>query len=353
MFPPSFSSQLTAALLDWLWRSWISFGVSGHGTSARPDRVIDPEALLLASSQWARYDARLFDEMLDWLCQHGDLIHLQRLRNLQRTGCGDARVLAAIAAVVVGHSPHAKWKALASPPASSPPLTPLFLDHAGTTTAWGRPDPLFAGHGFQRGSMELRHLSQPPDASAAPNLWLKLRALFGTSARAEIMLQLLTTGPATATEIARRSSYTTRSILLPLREMALSGHLHEPPRPTRSRPQRGQPAPPRTRGPSLTYSLRPEEWAFLRTWEQPAGFPTVASPIPLLQLCQIALHHAEPAPQTSPALKALQLREATATPLSELHRLGLRTTCGLPTDIPPEQLPASLAKYLPSIIASL
>lgn len=86
MSPPDYNTQLITVLLDWLWRSWISFGISGHGSAARVDRVIDPEALVLAGSLWARYDARLFDEMLDWLCLHGGLIHLQRLRNLHRIG---------------------------------------------------------------------------------------------------------------------------------------------------------------------------------------------------------------------------------------------------------------------------
>lgn len=177
MYPPNFNTQLITALLDWLWRSWIFLGVSGHGPAARADRVIDAEALILASSLWARYDARLFDEMLDWLCLHGSLIHLQRLRNLHRTGLGEPQVLSAIAAVMVDRSPHSKWKALVSKPASSEQLTPLFLSLKEKTTTWGEPDPLFAAYGFHRGRLELRQLSQPPDPRRAPNLWLKLRGL--------------------------------------------------------------------------------------------------------------------------------------------------------------------------------
>ena len=111
MSPPNFN--LIPPLLDWLWRSWACLGISGHGGTARPDRVIDPEALVLASTLWARYDARLFDEMLDWLCLNGSLINLQRLSNLHRTGLGDAAVLSAIAAVIQQNSRHAKWTALA------------------------------------------------------------------------------------------------------------------------------------------------------------------------------------------------------------------------------------------------
>ncbi len=353
MFPPDFNSQLTTALLDWLWRSWISFGISGHGTEPRQDRVIDPEALLLASSQWARFDARLFDEILDWLCQFGHLIHLQRLLNMRRSGLGDPMVLSAIAAVLLEHSPQAKWKTLVTKTDLALTLEPLFLSLEGEAAFWGQADPLFAQHGFQRGRMELRQLGQPPDPGRAANLWLKLRALFGTSARAEILLHLLTTGPATATEIARRSGYTTRSILLPLREMALSGHLSEPPRPTRSRPQRGIPAQARTRGPSLPYSLNPEEWHFLCTWEQPSGFPILESPVPLLRLCQTALQSNRSSEMASPGLQALQLREAAADHLAEIHRLGLSGTYGLPPDLTGERLASTLTERLPALIEKL
>lgn len=353
MFPPGFNSQLTNALLDWLWHSWVSLGVSGQGVEVSHNHVIDPEALLLASSRWARYDARLFDEILDWLCQYGHLIHLQRLQNLQRSRLGDSRVLSVIADVLVEHSPHAKWKALIATPDVLPATEPLFLSLEEKTASWGRAEPLFARHGFRRGRFELRHLSQPPDPRRAANLWLKLRALFGVSARAEILLHLLTAGPATATEIARLSGYTTRSILLPLREMALSGHLNEPPRPPRSRPQRGKPAPARTRGPSLAYSLRPEEWDFLRTWAVPGSFPSTECPIPLLGLCQAVLQHLAKPSSASAELQYLQLREATAPLLAEIQRLGLSGTYGLAPDLAGERLVAALAERLCPAIANL
>lgn len=353
MFPPDFSSQLLSALLDWLWRSWISLGVSGQGAAARPDRVIDPEALVLASSQWARHDARLFDEMLDWLCQHGQFIHLQRLRTLQRAGLGDMRVLSAVAAVLAEHAPQAKWRSLKTLPHSKPPLEPLFVGQPTESAFWGAAEPLFLQQGFQRGRLELRQLSRPPDSRRAANLWLKLRALFGTSARADIWLYLLTRGPGTAAEIARFSGYTPRAILLPLREMALSGHLHEPPRSARARPQRGVAAPARTRGPSWKYALRPDEWSFLRTWPEPAGYPRLEPVAPLLQLCQIALQQAGSTPPGSQALQELQLREAIAAPLTELQRLGLSESLGLPPDPRGGDLVSALNERLPALIRNL
>ncbi|CAN5750913.1 hypothetical protein BH11VER1_BH11VER1_29300 [soil metagenome] len=354
MLPPGFNAQLITPLLDWLWRSWSALGVSGHGGTARADRVIDPEALILASTLWARYDARLFDEMLDWLCLHGALINLQRLRNLHRTGLGDTAVLAAVAAVVQEHSPQTKWKALVGKRTSSRKLVPLFLDLNGKSAAWGTPDPLFASHGFHRGRLELRQMSQPPAPRHAPNLWLKLRSLFGTTTRAEIMLQLLTSGPATAGGIARRSSFTARSILVTLREMAQSGHLYEPPRRARSRPQRGQVAAARTRGPSLDYSLRPEEWTFLRTWTEPPGFPALKLPAPLLLLCQQVLQClATEKPGTTALMQSMHLRVATAESLTDIQRHGLSGDYGLPAQLPGESLVQTFADRLPAAIASL
>ena len=354
MSPPNFNRQLVEALLDWLWRSWISLGVTGQGSRARADAVIDPEALLLASTLWARYDPRLFDEMLDWLCLYSSLINLQRLRNLHQTGLGDAAVLSAMAAVIQQHSTQTKWKAIAQPASAPQTLTPLFLTPDGPAPVWGKAEPLFASHGFHRGKLELRQMSQSPAPNLAPNFWLKLRSLFGTSTRAEILLQLLTTGPATAGDIARRSGFTARSILVTLREMALSGHLYEPPRPIRNRPQRGQPAPSRTRGPSLAYSLRPEEWHFLRTWSEPVEFPRLRPPGTLLLLCQqVMTWHSEEDTNTSESARTIHLRTLITPTLDAIQRQGLSGDYGLPARLPGEQLVPILAERLPAAVASL
>jgi hypothetical protein len=352
MFPVNFSHQLIGPLLDWLWRSWISLGVAGHGSGARADRVIDPESVVLASSVWARYDARLFDEMLDWLCLHSSLINLQRLRNLHQSGLGDGAILSTMAGVIVHNSAQSKWKVLINVPEQQTPLTPLFLSLTGNTPVWGTPEPQFAQQGFHRGTLELRQMSQPPSPHLAPNVWLKLRSLFGTSTRAEIMLHLLTAGPATAAEIARRTGFTSRAILMPLREMELSGHLYGPPRPERSRPQRGQPTPERTRGLSQAYSLRPDEWSFLRTWDDPTGFPALQSPALLLLLCQKSLSCFSSQASTA-SMEAIRLRESISPVLADISRQGLSGEYGLSIARPGDRLITDLAEILPKAIAHL
>ena len=354
MLPANFNSGITERLLDWLWRSWNALGVAGQGSMARNDRVIDPESLVLASTVWARYDARLFDEILDWLCLYGSLINLQRLRNLQRAGLGDSSVLSAMAAVMHHSSGQSKWKALipkASPPAE---LKPLFLSLEGNDATWGVPEPWFAAQGFHRGRFELRQMSQPPSPHHSANLWLKLRSLFGTNTRAEVMLQLLTTGPSTAGEIAYRSSFTARALLVTLREMAFSGHLHEPPRRLRTRPRRGESSPPRHRGPSAAYSLRTEEWAFLRTWSDPAGFPALQLPAPLLTICQLLLSHNGTAKQgLSTAAQHMQIRHLLASPLEQIQQAGLESDLAPVARLPGDAFVAALVERLPKAIASL
>jgi hypothetical protein len=255
---------------------------------------------------------------------------------------------------VHGRSQQSKWKVLISEPVPSSALAPLFLYQHGKQAPWGQPDPLFAAHGFHRGSLELRQLSQPPSPQHAPNFWLKLRSLFGTTTRAEIMLQLLTGEPATAGEIARRSGFTARSILVTLREMALSGHLYEPPRPARTRPQRGQNPAARTRGPSRAYALRIDEWSFLRTWTEPPGFPALKLPGPLLLLCQRLIQCLETEkPGASPRMQSMRLREAVTVSLQDIHRHGLSGDYGLPPSLPGDSLLPILAERLPAAVASL
>jgi hypothetical protein len=350
MWPASFRTLLLEKLLDWLWRSWSAFGVAGHGGAARPDVVIDPECLVLASSVWARYDPRLFDEILDWLCLHGSLINLQRLRNLQRTGLGDAGVLAGMSAVLLEHSGQVKWKALKPKSGHTGALRPLFLSLEESSAAWGAPEPLFAAQGFHRGRLELRQLSQHPSPRLAPNLWLKLRSLFGTTTRAEIMLQLLTAGPATAAKMAGSTSFTARAVLVTLREMALSGHVQEPPARPRVRPERGQPAPVRHRGPSAAYSLRVEDWAFLRTWTEPSGFPARQPVAPLLTICQ-RLFAFEGKPGTSADMQALQIRELLAGPLEQMQAQGQEGNLAALARQPGTEFLAILAERLPAAVA--
>lgn len=355
MSPSNFNEDLRAGILDWLWRGWSSLGVAGAGSaSARIDHVIDVEALLLATTVWGRRDPRLFDEALDWLCLHGSLVHMQRLKNLHKqSGLGDASVLGAMADVAQQQSSQVKWKALVAPTRPKGKLEPLFIGGSGLTRV---SDPAFAAHGFQRGRLELRQMSRAPSPSIAANLWLKLRCLFGTSTRAEIMLHLLTTGPMTAARLARLSGFTQRSVLLPLREMALSGHVIEPPSPPRERLLPGKLPTKRRRGPSLAYSVRADEWNFLRTWKEPAGFPRFVPVTALLAACQsldCVFAAADEAKGGEEMTLAIRCREAVKKHGTQLHQQGWSDEMGLHQRMTGPQWLEHITQRLPALIPSL
>src|SRR5690606_33313125 len=98
--------SLSDAPTHFLWDPCVSIGVAG-ATRARPvPFVVDPEALLLATTRFGLGDARLFGEMLDWLAMNGRLLGAQRLKSLHLgSGLGDARVLRAMDRHLAEHVP--------------------------------------------------------------------------------------------------------------------------------------------------------------------------------------------------------------------------------------------------------
>lgn len=261
--PTNFKTEARAATLDLLWRQWITLGVSGQAAPAADDRLIDPEALLLVSTTLARHDARLFDEVLDWLQDQADWINLQRLVRLQKThALGEATVLAAIATRLTRLPAHQKWRAVAKSPPPQPPAPAPLLPGTGD---FGEPDPDFLAWGWRRGPVRYRGLGTAPRMDRAGNFLLKLRALFGRQSRAEVMAWLLAHDSGHPAEIARQTGHFRRSIQLTLNELERSGHI---------RAQR--------EAREKRFSLTREDWRFLANWPTPperafpAWFPWAA-----------------------------------------------------------------------------
>jgi hypothetical protein len=214
-------------MVDLLWHQWSSIGVAGY---PRPgdDWIIDPEALILATTRFGRHDSRLLDESIDWLAKFGRRISLQRLQGLHRSwpGVADSRVLAAIADVLGQQVAHRKWRAIADQATESTEPESLFIRQDGTpATPFGEAEPIFAKHGLLRGKLELRGMSQPPPPRARENLIFILRALLGVNARAEIMAWLLTHESGHPAAIARSTGYFSKSIQQILNEMEESGQV--------------------------------------------------------------------------------------------------------------------------------
>jgi hypothetical protein len=249
---PTTKSELRDPLLRLLWRQWSALGVPGQLAGGRA--MIDPEALVLVSSAFARHDARLFEEMFDWLRSNGRWINVLRLTRLQKEHVlGDASILAALAEHLTEDSANLKWKVLlkAEPANKQLALFPHLAVLGGT-------DEKFARWGWLRPPVERRGLSRSPRMDQPSTFLVKLRALFGRQSRAEVMAWLLSHEAGHPAQVARETGYFRGSVQNVLNELELSGHVQA------SR-----------RGREKHFSAVRAQWRFLLTWtdEPGAEFP--------------------------------------------------------------------------------
>lgn len=336
--PGKFRSHCLDAALNLLWRQWCSLGVAGHARAADPNRIIDPEALLLATTSLGRHDPRLFDECLDWLSRYGSLFHLQRLKTLQMSsGLGDPVVLSAMADWLVQSGGQPKWKAHARPEAHSRQEKLFFIGRAPVI-----PDPVFAEHGLLRPPVKVRGMSRSPNPMLPPNILITLRALIGVSARAEVILCLASGPAAHPSEIARLTGYTPRTMQALLQEMALSGHILTQEHASRSLIGKG-------RGPNRRYHLREADWRFLTGG---TALPRWTPWAPLWSLTQTVLD-AIPAPDTPakhPAIVSSKIRDHLAVHGQSLAAAGLLPVLNIRSGSTGEDLLESLVATLPDAL---
>lgn len=178
--PTHASYTLTDAALGLCWGAWTELGVSGWNRTHR-DWAIDPEPLIIFTAWFSDFDPRLRDESLDWCVHYGRHISKVRLKNLPR-GDLDADLLDAwgeYAATVNGRA-RVTW------PGATEPLERYRLT----------------------GKSTLRPLTEPS------LVCLRMRAMFGLSARTEILRQLLFRPERrlTVAQLARASGYAKRNV---------------------------------------------------------------------------------------------------------------------------------------------
>jgi hypothetical protein len=219
-----FRATVRDRLLSLLWRQWTALGVSGTG-AAEETNVVDPEALLLLTLTVGRYDARLFDAVLDWLDLNADYLNVQRLQNLApHAGPHAQAALGAIAEILGRRTAVAlKWRKLAVQPDQAA-AEPLFLMADGR--AMPRPaacDEVFRRHGLLRSPLIKRGIARPFPAEGVPSLLLRLRALLGVSIRCEILCLLGSTDEIHPSLIARLVGQAPRTTQDLLAEMVRSG----------------------------------------------------------------------------------------------------------------------------------
>jgi hypothetical protein len=205
-----FQNELKEGMLNFLWRQWSHMGVASN-MNTHDSWFVDPEVMLAFTSEIARYDARVFDEMLDWLLVNGQWINVQRLSTIiKRDNIGDEAVIGAIASWMTEHNKTAKWQGLARRMEKKKYMQPepLFRfmkrDHVSESS---QSDAHFMRYGLIRPVIATRNMTQHVNMQVPVNVLFKCRALFGIGNRADVILYLLTTDGGHPRQIASLLGY--------------------------------------------------------------------------------------------------------------------------------------------------
>lgn len=211
--------RISRTLLDFARDQWAQMGVLVE-TSRRDAWAQDPEALLLFTLEVGRDDARLFDEVLDWLRLNGDLVSGRRLARLSQGAPARPLIEAAVEWAALHGSALRLGSSVVQARAEAVPL----FDQPGLP---GRSDETFLRHGFFKPPTVPSGKSSRPDPSLPVNFAFRLRRFFGVSTRAEIVRFLLTSGVGAATTlaIAEAAASTKRNANDALGDLAAAGVL--------------------------------------------------------------------------------------------------------------------------------
>ncbi len=249
----AFSERLQEHIIDLAWSLWAELGVSGW-RRRHMSHSIDPEPLILFTSLLGDTDPRLRDESTDWCIAYGRYISAARLKTfLVRESPEAQKAFGEFAATVNAHS-TLRW-----PGATKP-------------------------RRYQRTGR-----SEVSDFRRASLIALRLRALFGVGARAEILRAFLAE-PATmlsAAELAGDAGYTKRNIAEALDALRMAGVLE-------TIPVRNQ----------LRYRLdRPGELKAL-VGELPSSFPRWRS---IFRILEVLLQTARKVGPLTPTVRAVEV----------------------------------------------
>jgi hypothetical protein len=192
---PTSSERITENAVDLAWSLWAELGVAGWRRS-HASHAIDPERLILFTAFLDEADPRLRDESTDWCIAYGRYVSAARLRNLLAGQAPETQAsFGRTAATVNAHS---------------------ILRWPGATEA--RP--------FQR-----TRRSAVADFTVPSLVVLRLRALFGVGARAEVLRAFLADPSArlSAADVAAEAGYTKRNIAEALEALRMAGLLEAVP----------------------------------------------------------------------------------------------------------------------------
>jgi hypothetical protein len=318
-----FNSHLRKRILLFLWRQWTLLGLSSSSSESGDGWVIDPEALLLFSANIARWDPRLYDEVMDWMKANANFINMPRLKSLlRRFEFSSLRSISAMSATVSRHNKRLNWQIDSFDKDAEPiPLFQIGADHL--PTGYGQEDRIFRDHGYIRGRVNLRGMSSRFNPVLPESVILRLRALVGITARAEIIAYLCTHKSGHPRQIALETGYSQKNVQDTLVDMAASQYIQTV----------------QTRGRRKIYFILPEtQEDLLLKPEKPPRWVVWPHIFRALEIMWMKLHQLEIG-QFSPLMLASEIRELKrlVQPLAE--RGGSPDAFSSETAFPGEKYP--------------
>ncbi len=182
------ANSLRDALVQRARAQWIALGVDAVG--AAESSVVDPEALIALTAEIGEADARLRDTSTDWCVAYGRFVNGTRLRQV-------------VAEIGVSEG--------------------AIGEYASTVASAGGPS--WRQVGRAREGYRYRGKARLEDLEGLPRLLLRLRAIFGVNARADVLSVLLARPDSSVSlaDLARSTRFTKRNVALTVNALALGG----------------------------------------------------------------------------------------------------------------------------------
>lgn len=221
-----FKRNLLDSMLQMLWKQWSSVGIYSNLESENKF-LIDPESLLCATCFFGRFDPRLFDEVMSWLSENGNMLNIDRLKNVLR--CFDdleTNILGAVAEYLVKKEQKRKWDRVVDycKKKKKEKVQNLFLTkNFESIPIVGESDPVFLRWGFRRDEVKLRKRLQKIDLEKPCNLLYKMRSFFGVNARADINTFLMFSEGDNSLQISQKIFFNQRNVYKVLNDLHRSG----------------------------------------------------------------------------------------------------------------------------------
>ena len=223
MSASNYRQNLHEAVNQLLWRQWVAMGVAGYSDGKEAPYVLDPEALVLFSSSFCRYDQRLYDLMASWMITYSRLLNPTRLKALcSLAKCQSSTSLAYLAALCAQEG-DIRWRNAAriSPEQQEKP-NPLFINLPDGSALYCREADICARkYGLLRNPFIRQNKIRTQIPHSLSTLLLSLRGIVGVTARAEVIL-LLMESPCSIQQLSNRSGFVRSAVKVVLDELILS-----------------------------------------------------------------------------------------------------------------------------------